>query len=630
MRIDKLNVKNKVINIEDVDIDFSGYGVYLIRGENGSGKTSLIEEIIFNKNNISFDSEEQRKAYEKDRYNLFTYIPQNIIPVIDTVMNYINKSNSACADSAYLEKLLKMFGLDPDILNQRFNQLSGGEKEKTSIICGLLKDTPYIFMDEPTNNLDDSTVNMLVKLIEELSKRKTIIIITHDPRLKVAQFTELTIKNNKLSINSNHTVTKIEKNINFQVKNNSNYLKLGTGLFKNAVNIITVFTTLAVVVLLSLYTQLQFEAGYSTDVAPSENVILAYKAECVYGELNKVYVKHEKLKINEDNIYTMISYNDISHIANIDGIEKIIIVDSEYIDKLYEKLSDDALLDLLHFMAVPSIISKGFSDPMMTPYDLDYLSKGRLPLDNSFEVSLSKDILMKFFNYSEEQIDNAIGDTININNQVYTIVGLHYLDMCFISYEDNLNYGFYMYDPETYYEFHKRNMEHNINVDRAYPDTTDELIIFTSSGKEKNVLNQLFVNYPANNYLSSEYSKSWVKEFNSSFVMKITRMNVIFAVIIGIALMIINGNQYALSKKRILDYENYYIKKKSIKRVYVSFIAFQYAIILIVSVIINNLLNSFSYASDFITIINVLVISLFVISYSIVVIYHNKSKKIKA
>ena len=63
MRIDNLNITNKYISFTEQKIAFDKKGIYLISGENGSGKTTVIKQLIFEKNKISFNSRAQEEAY---------------------------------------------------------------------------------------------------------------------------------------------------------------------------------------------------------------------------------------------------------------------------------------------------------------------------------------------------------------------------------------------------------------------------------------------------------------------------------------------------------------------------------------------------------------------------------------
>ena len=59
-------------------------------------------------------------------------------------------------------------------------KLSGGERQITNIISGLISESKVLILDEPTNALDGELKKGLLELIEEHKENKCIIIITHD------------------------------------------------------------------------------------------------------------------------------------------------------------------------------------------------------------------------------------------------------------------------------------------------------------------------------------------------------------------------------------------------------------------------------------------------------------------
>ena len=64
------------------------------------------------------------------------------------------------------------------------NQLSGGECQRTAIARSLISDTPILFADEPTGNLDVKTGEQIFKLLVDLhGEGKTMVVITHDEEM---------------------------------------------------------------------------------------------------------------------------------------------------------------------------------------------------------------------------------------------------------------------------------------------------------------------------------------------------------------------------------------------------------------------------------------------------------------
>ena len=81
----------------------------------------------------------------------------------------------------WVNKLEK--GLDT-VVGERGLKLSVGQKQRLNIIRGILLDKDIYILDEPTSNLDNETEKLIVNLIKEYLRGKTVVIVTHREEIK--------------------------------------------------------------------------------------------------------------------------------------------------------------------------------------------------------------------------------------------------------------------------------------------------------------------------------------------------------------------------------------------------------------------------------------------------------------
>ena len=81
----------------------------------------------------------------------------------------------------YINKLSNKFQFK--VLDGGTN-LSGGQCQLISLTRAILKDSPIVFLDEPSNNLDNLSVDRLKNILLSWANRnKLVLVITHDKRL---------------------------------------------------------------------------------------------------------------------------------------------------------------------------------------------------------------------------------------------------------------------------------------------------------------------------------------------------------------------------------------------------------------------------------------------------------------
>lgn len=158
-----------------------------ICGKNGSGKSTLIKLLCgvlkAYSGQIKIDGQELSELSALNWYDCIAYTEQDPYLFPMSIKENIRIGNLNASDEELDEVIRKLeleYLIDRDIHSEK-QQLSGGEKQKISIARALLKNTPIIIMDEPSNNLDKGALAWLRDFISHSSK--TIVFVSHDSDL---------------------------------------------------------------------------------------------------------------------------------------------------------------------------------------------------------------------------------------------------------------------------------------------------------------------------------------------------------------------------------------------------------------------------------------------------------------
>lgn len=177
--------KNKFL-FENLNTAFTFPGLYLIKGENGSGKTSLFNIIS---NNININGEEVLKG-EIIFVNLskkLSYISQNPFIFSGTIKENLlfgkDVDEFKMKDVLIKTKLNTVIeSLDEGLntnLGGKEHILSQGQIQRLALSRCLLQNNEVILFDEVENTLDSETLIALNTLLSELKMKKLILMITH-------------------------------------------------------------------------------------------------------------------------------------------------------------------------------------------------------------------------------------------------------------------------------------------------------------------------------------------------------------------------------------------------------------------------------------------------------------------
>ncbi len=194
IKISKAYEKIKIF--DDFELNIVDHKINVILGPSGCGKTTLLKciaQICDYEGQIDQNNRDIGYVFQEDR--LFPYL--NIYQNLTVIENNESKIKS------YLQK----FNVS-DLIYKYPNKLSGGEKQRISIIRAFLGNNDLVLMDEPFKSLDFNLKMNLMEMIREIygETNKTIILVTHDLDIALSLGHVIHILSNK--------VTKLHESIN--------------------------------------------------------------------------------------------------------------------------------------------------------------------------------------------------------------------------------------------------------------------------------------------------------------------------------------------------------------------------------------------------------------------------------
>jgi len=188
--------KQDSVLFEDFNLFIKGGEKVAIIGPSGSGKTSLMKLLVAmyspKKGQILIDGNDISKMTHKYIRDNVIYINQRTTLFNMNIIDNIAYGNEHI-DKKYIEKLLKTYNLDSvftELEKGIYSEagvngstLSGGMQKVTILMRGILKKGVIYIFDEPLAGLDSASREKVIKLILDMTRGKTLIIITHDPEI---------------------------------------------------------------------------------------------------------------------------------------------------------------------------------------------------------------------------------------------------------------------------------------------------------------------------------------------------------------------------------------------------------------------------------------------------------------
>ncbi|MEK3751073.1 ABC transporter ATP-binding protein [Paenibacillus sp. FSL E2-8871] len=190
------NKLNKQSVLSGLDISIEEGEFVGIMGSSGSGKTTLLNvlssidqisngSITIEGTEISNMKEKQLAEFRKNHLG-FIFQEYNLLDTLTVKENIllplsITNTPKKIANEKF-ENVARELGI-LELKNKYPNEISGGQKQRTSAARAFIHDPSIIFADEPTGALDSKSASDLLNKLSELNQRRkaTIVMVTHDP-----------------------------------------------------------------------------------------------------------------------------------------------------------------------------------------------------------------------------------------------------------------------------------------------------------------------------------------------------------------------------------------------------------------------------------------------------------------
>ena len=167
----------KKVILKDFYYNFSRYEKMGIVGDNGAGKSTFIN-LLLGRERLDagkFDiGETVRFGYFSQEGLLFDE-QQKVIDVITDIADYIDIGGGKHLSAA---QFLQYFLFSPEQQHNYVYKLSGGEKRKLYLCTVLMKNPNFLVLDEPTNDLDIQTLQVLEEYLIDFAG--CVIVVSHD------------------------------------------------------------------------------------------------------------------------------------------------------------------------------------------------------------------------------------------------------------------------------------------------------------------------------------------------------------------------------------------------------------------------------------------------------------------
>ena len=158
---------------------------YLISGDSGSGKTSLLDVISgmasANAGRICWQGQVLNQRQRRWLCGVVFQFPERHF--LGLTVSQELKLGHRRLSSEDQAGALRQVGLNGVDTRQAPERLSGGQQRRLALAVQLLRKPDVLLLDEPTAGLDWSVRSEVLELLDQLSRDRLLIVVTHEPEL---------------------------------------------------------------------------------------------------------------------------------------------------------------------------------------------------------------------------------------------------------------------------------------------------------------------------------------------------------------------------------------------------------------------------------------------------------------
>ncbi|WP_340818957.1 ATP-binding cassette domain-containing protein [Methanolobus sp. WCC4] len=194
MKMGILDIQNLSISYDSrpilsgFDLSVSKGEKILIKGRSGIGKSTIFRLImgfgVQDSGGISMDGVPVDADNIWDMRKRIAYVSQDtdigegkVADLIGEIFSF--KANRGAYEEDDLERIMSDLSLSPRILNKEFTKLSGGEKQRITLLMALLSGKDIFLLDEVTAELDSGLKQKVVEMFFD-DPQWTVLAISHD------------------------------------------------------------------------------------------------------------------------------------------------------------------------------------------------------------------------------------------------------------------------------------------------------------------------------------------------------------------------------------------------------------------------------------------------------------------